>query len=175
MVSKVVGKTNVMIEDIRKDLLKHMLTMLSKHVRQDFLLGIMVLCLVLAINHQELGMPDVDPAVSADRLRRAQAICSNVSYKSKDTFRVLRLVDATLLRLDLGSYVESHSLNSTNGNAMANNTCVTYAAHGEGPRGTSNDFWYFDHGDTVQSFDDASWTYLERYLNLPNDDHTLDL
>lgn len=139
---------------------------------QDFLLGIMVLCLVLCVSSHGLNVPEIDSVLAAELLRRAQVICSNVSYKSENTTRVLKLISATLRRLGLSHdsnvqapvYIDGHATSKHSGSTNGANDAVSTAA--------VDDLWYLGNTETIPSLDDPSWTYLEQYLNLPNDDMT---
>lgn len=157
----------------------------------DFLLGVMVLCLVLCVSSQSWNQAKIDYTGSMSLLRRAKSICAQVSYNSRNTKRVQKLIDATISRLE-NVDDQTGRISTTNGHEFAHISGLPVSMSDPGAAGTayeaksdlmqgtvmvSNGYsWTSSWNDAVPApLDDFSWTYLEQFLNLPNDDTTMDL
>ena len=151
----------------------------------DFLLGAMALCLVLCAPNQSAAGADVGSAGTMDLLRRAQAVCLEQSTRSRDTQRVRKLIEATVTRFGLhyGSAISQASsgevvlpANQTGSYDLLSQASEQYFANGLGVPSvmqpdlmTSADLDWASDDDMTRTIDDASWSYLEQFLNLSND------
>ena len=149
----------------------------------DYLLAVMLLCLVLCTSAQDGSWPETtDLAEIVQLLRRARDICKEQATRSTDSERVRRVVDATLLRFEGGDLTSIDSTSKANQLAaspfteapfiidqtdtsyvnasLAMQDCWSGQAVGTA---TENDL-------LTNSLADPSWVYLEQFLNLPDDE-----
>lgn len=148
----------------------------------DYLLGVTLLCLVLCESTQGGNLPSFNLAETFRLLRHARCICREQSAKSKDSKRVQRVVDATLLRFDgcesgpaeriaNASYPRTSSMLETpsaGGQANAQNfdppTDIQHFSLDQAEADAmSTGIW-------TNPTEDPSWVYLEQFLNLSEDD-----
>ena len=152
----------------------------------DYLFGVIALCVVLCTSSQSIAAPNIQSAEMLQLLQRAREICMEQSTRSKDSGRVQKTVNATLLHFgslgnesNEGSMNESDSLINT---LEASSVQLPFA----GDQTTSQDVmpssylqdfrskqveagWAESEAMTT-SMDDPSWAYLEQFLNLPDHD-----
>lgn len=141
----------------------------------DFLLGCMALCLTVCFTTRYSAEPAstalIDVAGSLHLLQNAKAVCEKRFPKSKDTEKVRRLVEATILNFS----------SQENGSAPATQV-MSYSEQNEAsevqwhltPSAQAENDWLWSDG-TINSADDTGWAYLEQFLNLPNEDFISDI
>ena len=141
----------------------------------DFLLGCMALCLTVCSTKQYTAEPAgtavVDIVGSLDLLQTAKTVCEKHSVKSKDTKKVRRLVEATILEFrskDHGS-APATQVSFRNGQDQASE------AQGHAiPATQGGDDWLWSDS-TTNPADNTGWAYLEQFLDLPNEDFMTDI
>ena len=152
----------------------------------DYLLGVMALCLVLCAGSQSIAAPHVQYAESLQLLQIARDVCVEQSVRSKDSGRVQKIINATLLRF--GNLENQNNTDAVNEhNAFPNSfefslqqsSFVGEQAHGLDvmPPQCMEDFPHEQtETDTAGSesmarpMDDTSWGYLGQFLNLSDVD-----
>lgn len=140
----------------------------------DFLLGCMALCLTVCFTRRYSAEPAstavIDVAGSLHLLQNAKAVCEKHFARSKDTEKVRRLVEATILKFS----------SQENGSAPATQA-LSYSGQNEAsevqrhltPSAQAESDLLWSEG-TMNSADDTGWAYLEQFLNLPNEDFIID-
>ena len=152
----------------------------------DYLFGVIALCVVLCASSQGVAAPYVQPTETLQLLQRAQGICVEQSVRSKDSGRVRRVVNATLLHFEvLGGQnngdATNESIYSTNifdttllqspfagDQASAQESMPPYRMQKFPPEQTEAD--WAGSENMARSTDDPSWAYLESFLNLSDHD-----
>lgn len=151
----------------------------------DYLLGVILLCLVLCASSQSIAAPDVQSAETLQLLRRARDVCVEQSGRSKDSGRVQRVVNATLLHFgSLGNENNGNVMNESHLSASPFELSLMQSpfagdqarAHDVVPPRCPQDFvpqqteadWAGNESMTRPT-DDFSWAYLEQFLNLSDD------
>ncbi|KAI4160833.1 MAG: hypothetical protein LQ342_005358 [Letrouitia transgressa] len=135
----------------------------------DFMLGCMALCLAVCYTaHTNVVSADtafVNFAGSLELLQKAKVTCEMRTPTSKDTQRVRRLLEATILKLSGQSsgnvYVGQTSFSNGTLEAYRNATTST-------PDGI--DQLLGERVGEADSADDSGWAYLEQLLDLPDGD-----
>lgn len=140
----------------------------------DFLLGCTVLCLTVCSTRDQAAEPTrtaiIDVAGSMELLQNAKAVCGKQSKKSRDTQKVRRLVEATILKFSI----------QDNGGIRAPQSLLP-----RGQYGVSNAQWQailssqedvdqIWNESKTRSVDAAEWAYMEQFLDLPNEDFMSD-
>ena len=152
----------------------------------DYLFGVIALCVVLCTSSQSLAIPNTRSADILQLLRRAQEICMEQSTRSKDSERVQKIVNSTLLHF--GSLGNESNEGSMNESSFLTNTLeassVQLPLAGDQtnsqnvmPSPYLQDFppkqmqagWAGSEAMTA-SIDDPSWAFLEQFLNLSDHD-----
>lgn len=141
----------------------------------DFLLGCMALCLTVCFARRFALEPAsaavVNLETSLNLLQRAKGVYENFSTRSKDTNKVGRVVEATILKFsgqDGGSALATQvSLQNGQGEASEAPWHAISSAQGD------NDWLW--NGIMTSPADDTGWAYLEQFLNLPDADSTTDI
>ena len=153
----------------------------------DYLFGVIALCVVLCTSSQSIVTPNIQSAEILQLLQRAREICMEQSMRSKDSGRVQRIVNATLLRFgSLGNKSNEGSMNESSfltNTLEPSSTQLPFAGNETNsqnvmPSPYLEDFppkqveagWAGGEAMTT-SPDDSSWAYLEQFLNLS--DHEL--
>ncbi len=152
----------------------------------DYLFGVIALCVVLCVSSQGVATPYVQSAETLQLLQRARDICMEQSVRSKDSGRVQKVVNATLLYFEvLGSQnngdVMHESILSTSGfdpslmqspfagdQTRAQESMPPHTVQKDAPEQTEAD-WAGSETMT-RSTDNPSWAYLESFLNLLDHD-----
>ena len=152
----------------------------------DFLLGVTAMCLVLCASSQSFATPNAHSAKTLHLLRQAQDICAEQSVKSKDSRRVLNIVNATLLyfggleRQNNEDAMENFGLSTDSlkffqmqspfagDQASIHDFLPPHPLRDFPPEQTEGD--WAGSESTARPMNDFSWTYLEQFLNLSNDD-----
>ena len=144
----------------------------------DYLLGVIALCMVLCASSQNFVAIDVPFTETLQLLRRAQDICMEQSARSKDSRRVRKVINATLLHFgsqDNGDTTNEISL-STNTLQLSlqssfadGQTSAPFFLPPEGlqglpPEETEAD-WVGSQSSTTP-MNDFAWAYLGQFLNL---------
>ena len=157
----------------------------------DYLLGIMALCLALCANSQHIAGLTLESQNTFQLLERARDVCNDQSARRKDGGRVQKVVEATLLRFGAlesrsNGYAMNHSDSSTsplNPSLMQSSSFGDHASDldvarfdvlqdCESEQMVTN--WAESDG-TATSTDEASWAYLEQFLNLSDGDVVRDM
>ncbi|KAL9611156.1 MAG: hypothetical protein Q9167_004178 [Letrouitia subvulpina] len=133
----------------------------------DFLLGCMALCLAVCYSaHTGVEPADttfVDIVGSLELLQKAKVACEMRCPTSKDTKKVRRLIEATIMKLSSqrkeNIYMDQSSIR--NGTPEACRDATTSAPD-------KNDQVLGERG--VDLTDNTGWAYLEQLLDLPNED-----
>ena len=143
----------------------------------DYLLGITALCLTLCVGSRHLPEPRKDLDETLSLLQQARDICVEQSGKSKDSWRVSKIANATMLRSEsFDNRINEHSVSfpseytEPSGSPIMRSSLIS---HDNGPgSGLLNE--YQDpaamNGMMTPSVDDSSWEFLEQFLDLPHDD-----
>ncbi len=152
----------------------------------DYLFGVIALCVVLCVSSQGVAAPFVQSTDTLQLLQRAQDICMEQSVRSKDSGRVRRVVNATLLHFEVlgvqnNGDATSESIFSTNeydlsllqspfagDQASAQESMPPYRMQKFPPEQTEAD--WAGSENMARSTDDPSWAYLESFLNLSDHD-----
>ena len=152
----------------------------------DYLFGVIALCVVLCASSQGVAAPYAQLTETLQLLQRAQGICVEQSVRSKDSGRVRRVVNATLLHFEvLGGQnngdATNESIYSTNvfdpsllqspfagDQAIAQESMPPYRMQKFPPEQTEAD--WAGSESMARSTDDPSWAYLESFLNLSDHD-----
>ena len=152
----------------------------------DYLLGAMALCLVLCVSSQNLAGTQIDSVAIMKLLYRSRSVCMEQSSRSKDTQRVRKLIDATISRFGTPfdrnqSQESSGGVGTSENQSDSSSVSLSFADHQYMAQnlGLSNDAqtnsifppaaWGWEE-DMARPIDDVSWSYLEQFLNLSNDD-----
>lgn len=140
----------------------------------DFLLGCTALCLTVCSTRLDPADPAntaiIDVAGSLELLQKAKDVCEEQSTRSKDTRKVQRLVEATILRCgnyDHGGIPTAQALLHTGQDVQSD-------AHWQArlsPQGDKDWLW---NESTVNPMGDAEWAYMKQFLDLPNEDFMTD-
>ena len=140
----------------------------------DFLLGCTALCLtVCSTEHDAAGPANtaiVDVEGSLELLQKAKAVCEEQSTRSKNTRKVQRLVEATILRCsghDHRGIPTTQALLHT-GQDMRSDTHWQARVSSQG-----HEDWLWNE-NTLNPVDDAEWAYMKQFLDLPNGDFVAD-
>lgn len=154
----------------------------------DYLLGVIALCLVLCASSKSIAAPGVQSAETLQLLRRARDVCIDHSMRSKDSGRVQRVVNATLLHF--GSLGDENNVDALNefslsaspfgmslmqspfagDQASAHDVVSPHSLQDFAAQQTEVD-WTGSEPMTRPT-DDFSWAYLEHFLNV-SDDHSM--
>ena len=138
----------------------------------DFLLGCTALCLTVCSNRYYTAEPAstgiVDVVGSLVLLQNAKAVCEKQSARSKDTRKVRRLVEATILKFR----AQDNGGLSTTQISLHNSQDVACDAHAIPSAQGDKDWLWNEH--TTGSVEDTAWAYMEQFLDLPNDDFMTD-
>ena len=140
----------------------------------DFLLGCTVLCLTICSTKYRAAGPAstsiVDVVVSTELLQNAKAICEAQSTRSKDTKKVQRLIEATVLKSSTqdNRVISTTQVSWHGGQDMASNTHWW-----EGSSSQDNKEWSWEE-TFMGPMENSGWTYMEQFLNLPNEDFMID-
>ncbi|KAL8739438.1 MAG: hypothetical protein Q9190_007762 [Brigantiaea leucoxantha] len=135
----------------------------------DFLLGCMGLCLtILSFRHYRVepasaGVFDIED--SLDLLAKAGTVCERHSARSKDTKKVRRLIEVTILEFTKKDKHVPVTQDSVSDNSLETPESLWYAI----TTAQGNNDWLWGES-TTDSTDDAGWASLEQFLNLPNGD-----
>lgn len=137
----------------------------------DFLLACAALCLTICYSRQGLHELDVtsvvDVPVSLVMLKEAKRVFEEQSSRSKGTGKVQRLIEATILKCDLSNETPTMYYSFQNGQGDVPSTNW----HANIPIQENTEIWSSNTPNlTSNSIDDASWTFLYQYLDLPNDE-----
>ena len=152
----------------------------------DYLLGVMALCLTLCASSQSPSVTQQQHIEILELLQRAQEVCVDQSRRNKDSGRVKKVVDATILRF--GNFRFSNDNNSVNNAILSANSAIdplmqsSIADNHPGaqviipeshpeellPEHRNTD-WKGGENMT-RPIDDDEWAYLEQFLNLSNDE-----
>ena len=151
----------------------------------DYLFGVIALCVVLCTSSQSIATPDIQSAEILQLLQRAREICMEQSMRSKDSGRVQKIVNATLLHF--GSLGNESNEGRVNESSLLTNTLepssmqLPFAGDQTNghviPSPYLQDFppkqmeagWAGSEAMTT-SMDDSSWAYLEQFLDLSDHD-----
>ena len=120
----------------------------------DFLLGSTALCLTVCSTGydaaQSANTAFVDVFGSLELLQRAKAVCEEQSTRSRDTRKVQRLIEATLVRFSSQDY-----------------GCIpTMQASGDTGQGDKNWLW---NESMMNPVEDTEWAYMKQFLDLPDE------
>ncbi|MCJ1444200.1 MAG: hypothetical protein MMC23_004701 [Stictis urceolatum] len=147
------------------------MTSLSWH---DFLLGCTTLCLTICssgrLTDELTSATLVDIIGSVQLLRKAKAVFEAYPHRSKDTRKVLRLVDAIVFKY--GGHGHS-GLSDTHASLLNDQTLVS-DGHWHAMLSPPGDKDWLYNEDTTMQVDDPTWAYMEQFLELPNDDFMAD-
>ncbi|OCK79147.1 hypothetical protein K432DRAFT_300545 [Lepidopterella palustris CBS 459.81] len=140
----------------------------------DFLLGCTALCLTVCSTRHCATEPAstviVDIVGSLELLQNAKTVLERQSTRSRDTRKVLRLVEATILKFsgqDNGGILTTQiSLHSSHD--MASN------AHWQAMPISQGDEDLLWNENTIRPVEDTAWEYMEQFLDLPNEDFITD-
>ena len=152
----------------------------------DYLFGVMALCLTLCASSQSIARLDIQYQESLQLLERARDVCVEQSVRSKDSRRVRKVVDATLLHfgslqsrskgdamVQLGSSTDSFDLSLMQSQFYGDQLNGIDNVRRDGLRDFSPDLTEVNWTEsdlTASSIDDASWAYLGQFLNLSDGD-----
>ena len=152
---------------------------------QDYLLGVMALCMVLCANSQSIVAPQVQPVEVLHQLERAREVCVEQAERSKDSSRVRKVVDTALQRF--GS-LGTHNDSTTNGSSfsidpfesslMQSPFAGDTAGHGDISLSHFGQHFSLEQVEPDMAgwetlagpIDKTSWAYLGQFLNLSDDD-----
>ena len=153
----------------------------------DYLFGVIALCVVLCTSSQSIANLNIQSAEILQLLQGAREICIEQSMRSKDSGRVQKIVNATLLHFgNIGNESNEGSMHElsplTNTLEPSSSMQVPFA-------GDQTDSQEFISSPHLQDFapkhmeagwvgseamttpmDDSSWAYLEQFLNLSDHD-----
>lgn len=144
--------------------------------------------MVVCASSQSMTPFNEEVAETIQLLRDAIDVCADSSRRSKDTGRVQKVVNATLLRFQSDKRHTNGS--ADNGSVISDDTLKfasmqpPFESNGVGSQNTN---WMlpFDTQNTLpeqvhpnngleiaspKPMDDISWAYLEQFLNIPDDD-----
>ena len=153
----------------------------------DYLFGVIALCVVLCTSSQSNTTPDVQSVEILQLLQRAQEICIEQSMRSKDSGRVQKIVNATLLHFEsLGDESNEGSMNDlsslTRTFEPSSSMQVPFAGDQTDSQDVISSPYLQDFAPKQReadragseamttSMDDSSWAYLEQFLNLSDHD-----
>ncbi|MCJ1458928.1 hypothetical protein MMC28_009304, partial [Mycoblastus sanguinarius] len=152
----------------------------------DYLLGVIALCLVLCASSKSIAASNIKTVETLQLLRRARDVCVEQSMRSKDSGRVQKVINATLLHFgSLGNQNNEDAMNesslSTNSfefsliqspfagdQASAHDVMPPYCLQDFPPDQTEVDWMGSEL--MARPMDDTSWAYLGQFLNLSDDD-----
>ena len=149
----------------------------------DYLLGVMALCLVLCASSQNIATSHVKSAEILQLLRKAQDVCVEQSLRSKDSGRVQKVVNATLLHF--GGQNNESIMQESSGSTDGFDFSLIQSLSGDDQTSTHDirppqylqDFpleqteasWTGSEF-VATPIEDNSWAYLGQFLNLPDAD-----
>ena len=140
----------------------------------NFLLGCTALCLtVCSTRHYAAGPAGsaiVDVVGSLELLQHAKAVFEKQSARSKDTRKVRRLIEATILEFSGQDNGDTFTMQASlhTGRALASE------AHGLAiPSSQYRKDWLWNES-TIMPVDDGAWAYMEQFLGLPDEDFMTD-
>ena len=153
----------------------------------DYLFGVIALCVVLCTSSQSNATPNVQSVEILQLLQRAREICIEQSMRSKDSGRVQKIVNATLLHFEsLGDESNEGSMNELSSFTRTLEPSSSMQVPFAGDQTDSQDVMsspYLQDFAPKQmeadragseamttSMDDSSWAYLEQFLNLSDYD-----
>lgn len=126
----------------------------------DFLLGCTTLCLTVCSNKHHAsgsaGGTTIDVVGSLKLLQNTRAVFETHPTKSRDTRKVLRLVEAALLKFGSQNLPGAQDVAST-------------LLQEAPPSSEWQDSWLWSQS-TSMPVDDPTWAYMEQFLDLSNDD-----
>ena len=141
----------------------------------DFLLGCTTLCLTLCSKKQDAAEPVntaiIDVVGSLKLLQRAKAACEKQSTRSRDTRKVQRLAEATILRFS-GQELEDVPTTEPllpDGQDISSDTQWQAMLSAQGDK---DSLW---NEGMIDSVEDPAWAYMEQFLDLPNDEFMTDI
>ena len=152
----------------------------------DYLFGVVALCLVLCASSHSITLRHVQSAETFQLLRRARGVCAEQSAGSKDSERVQKVVNATLLHFgclevqDGQDAMEESNLSTDPSDlslmespfigdqANAHDAMPPQCLQDFRPEQTEID-WTRSHTMT-NPMNDTSWAYLGQFLNLSDFD-----
>ena len=156
---------------------------LSSITWQDYLLGVMALCLTLCVSNQRNLGVDLQNAESLGLLEQARQICMDEQTRSKDTDRIRRVVDATLSYFEktrtrapatwMDAPVPSHNpFESQQPNLAADTIDERFYTFSSVELGSNGQAEHSQIGSDPLNFtmNDPSMVYLEQFLDLSADD-----
>ena len=151
-----------------------------------YLLGVIALCLVLCASSQDITATNIQSAETLQLLRRARDICVEQSWRSKDSGRVQKVVNATLLHF--GSLESQNNGYAMDGSSISSNSFESSlmqspfagdqaSAHDVVPPQRVQDFppdltkaGWTESESTAMRMEDFSWANLGQFLNLSDID-----
>ena len=136
----------------------------------DFLLGCTTLCLTAcSVGRYAAELADtatVDVVGTLELLRRAKTVCEKQSNRSRDTRKVQRLAEVTILRFssqDYGGIPTTEALLNDGQDAASDAQWQTILS-------TYGDKDWLSNENTTAPLKYSAWEYMEQFLDLPNDD-----
>ena len=152
----------------------------------DYLLGVMALCLALCASSHSMTKAHVKSHETLQLLQQARDVCVEQSTRSKDSGRVQKVADATLLyfgsleRQSIGdamakpsSSTTSFDLSLTQSKSFGDQTygLDNMGLHGlQGFAPEQTETVWTESDPTTRPLDDVSWAYLGQFLNLSSGD-----
>jgi hypothetical protein len=141
----------------------------------DFLLGCTALCLTVCSTRHLVAEPastmTIDVVRSLKLLQSAKDVCEKQSARSRDTRKVQRLVEATILRF---SDQSNRDLRTTQNSTQSSQQHMSSDGHWEETpsfRGDRDLLW---DENTIMPTEDPLWTFMEQILDLPNEELMID-
>ena len=152
----------------------------------DYLFGVMTICLVLCVSRQDVPALYVRSAETLQLLRGARSVCLERSVRNKDSAKVQRVINATLLHC--GGFGNQNDEDTINGSDLSmvsfdsslgqfqfpvnqvgvHDAVPQHCLEDSQPKQTEIDG--AGGGILAGPMDDASWAYLDQFLNLSNND-----
>jgi hypothetical protein len=135
----------------------------------DFLLGCTALCLtVCSTRHGIPGRPSitiVDVAASLELLWSAKTVIEQRTPSSKDSRKVRRLIEALIPKFSDQDNEAQHKIQTpiSGGQHLVSNTDLVTSSSQE------NNDWSWADETTTMPLEDPAWTYMQQFLDLPDD------
>ena len=148
----------------------------------DFLTATTVLCLVVCVTSQSMLEVNFDKEPTVMLLSRTQSICTDQVRRSKDTRRVVKLLEQVISRFGgedasnamlVEPFAATTSVDAAPDSSTTSGLPIMATTSGMQPSfGNMNDAFFDDSWmvDDVQNtpIDDPSWVFLEQFLQLPD-------
>ena len=137
----------------------------------DFLLGCTALCLSVCSTRNHSGDDSsreiVDVPASLKLLRGADNVIEQQTFTSKDSRKLRRLINAVVARFETQANARSEVM-ETSRNGGPNHISLEILQGTDMPSSREDNCWLWQHNN-MMLVDDPAWTYMQQFLELPDE------